>query len=218
MNLKLQFTRAFFLSLASIMGFALIAILIGEQKITKFDNVVISFIQGFESPTMTKIMKFFTTIGSTSVVIVISVLTLFFLYKVLHHRTELILFVTVIMGTAVFNQVLKFMFKRARPTLHRLIEENGYSFPSGHSMEAFALYGVLTFLLWRHITTRIGRIFLILISVIMTVAIGVSRIYLGVHYPSDVLGGYLASCFWLTVTIWIFQHYVENRKQQAKML
>lgn len=204
------------MSIVSIIGFSLITFLIGKPELTHFDSTIISFIQGFELPTMTRIMIFFTMMGSTSVVIIISVFMLLFLCKISHNRTDLILFVTVIMGTAIFNQVLKFMFKRTRPTVHQLIEENGYSFPSGHSMGAFALYGVLVFLLWRYITTRIGRVFLILISVIMSMTIGVSRIYLGVHYPSDVLGGYLVSCFWLAVTIWIYQHYVEGRNNKIK--
>jgi undecaprenyl-diphosphatase len=213
MNLKLQLTRAFFLSLASVIGFGLVAILVGEQKIAQFDSVVTSFIQGLESPTMTKIMKFFTTIGSIPVVSILSAFVLLFLYKVLHHRTELILFLAVMIGAAILNQALKFTFERARPTAHRLIQASGYSFPSGHSMEAFALYGILSFLLWRHTSTRIVLIFLILISVIMIIAIGTSRIYLGVHYPSDVLGGYLAGGFWLAAAIWIYQHYMESRER-----
>ncbi|MBA2875109.1 hypothetical protein [Thermaerobacillus caldiproteolyticus] len=81
MNLKLQLTRAFFLSLASVIGFGLVAILVGEQKIAQFDSAVTSFIQGLESPTMTIIMKFFTTIGSIPVVIILSILVLLFCTK-----------------------------------------------------------------------------------------------------------------------------------------
>jgi undecaprenyl-diphosphatase len=92
-----------------------------------------------------------------------------------------------------------------------MIAVTGYSFPSGHSMEAVAFYAVLSFLLWRHLTTSFGRGLLIAFSTCIIFAIGVSRIYLGVHYPSDVIGGYLASGFWLSVTIWIYQYYMEKR-------
>jgi len=191
------------------------AIFVGEHDIQRFDDAIILFVQGFETPWLTSIMKLFTTIGSTPVVILLSILILIVLYKVLHHRVELILFLSVILGTAILNEALKYLFHRARPTTHRLTEATGFSFPSGHSMEAFALYGVLAFLLWRHIPTQIGRIILILISMIMILLIGTSRIYLGVHYPSDVFGGYFASGFWLAATIWIYLRYQEKRERSV---
>jgi undecaprenyl-diphosphatase len=147
---------------------------------------------------------------------VISLFSLFFLYKVLKHRTELILFIAIIVGSPILNELLKLLFHRARPDFHRLIKINGYSFPSGHAMSAFAVYGVLSFLLWRHIPTRWGRTLLIVTSIIMILTIGISRIYLGVHYPSDVIGGYFASGCWLAIAIWFYQRYLEKRFEQTE--
>ncbi|WP_195694669.1 phosphatase PAP2 family protein [Priestia megaterium] len=215
MNLKVQFTVVFILSAISIIGFGFLAILVSQDRIIHFDSTVISFMQGFESPILTSIMKFFTFIGSLPAIIVLSVLIMFFLYTVLKHRSELILFVAAILGSSVLFRILKQIFQRERPNLHRLIEISSYSFPSGHATNAFAFYGILAFLLWRHLPTRWGRTILILLSVIMILAVGTSRIYLGVHYPSDVLAGYLVSIFWLTIIIWLYQRYKEkiyNRK------
>jgi undecaprenyl-diphosphatase len=192
------------------------AILISGSKIEASDDSIISFIQGFESPGLTAIMKGFTFIGSTPSVAVISLFSLFFLYKVLKHRTELILFIAIIVGSPILNELLKLLFHRARPDFHRLIKINGYSFPSGHAMSAFAVYGVLSFLLWRHIPTRWGRTLLIVTSIIMILTIGISRIYLGVHYPSDVIGGYFASGCWLAIAIWFYQRYLEKRFEQTE--
>jgi undecaprenyl-diphosphatase len=111
----------------------------------------------------------------------------------------------VIIGANIFFSSLKLVFHRARPDLHRLIEIGGYSFPSGHATNAFALYGILTFLLWRHISPQSGRILLIFISALMILMIGISRIYLGVHYPSDVIAGYFISGFWLMMAIWFYR-------------
>ncbi|MBS4214402.1 MULTISPECIES: phosphatase PAP2 family protein [Neobacillus] len=213
MNLKFQLTRAFILSVISLAAFALMATLIEAHKIVQFDSTIISSVQGLESPALTAIMKFFTFIGSTKIVVILSLLIIFFLYKVLHHRLELILFIAVIAGTPIINSILKSIFHRARPEFHRLIEIGGYSFPSGHAMNAFSVYGILAFLLWRHIATRTGRILLIIFSTIMILMIGISRIYLGVHYPSDIIGGYFASGFWMATAIWFFQWYVERRPQ-----
>ncbi|WHY79655.1 phosphatase PAP2 family protein [Neobacillus sp. WH10] len=211
MNLKLNLIIAFIISLVCVLSFGLITLLISDNTIIDFDRDVIAAIQGLESPFLTKVMKFFTFIGSTPFVIILCIVLIFFLYKVLHHRSELILFISAIIGSAVLNQILKQVFHRARPNFHRLIDISGYSYPSGHAMNAFTVYVIITFLLWRHISTKWGRSILIIFSAFMILAIGTSRIYLGVHYPSDIIGGYLASGFWLTVAIWFFQFYQEKR-------
>lgn len=211
MNLKVQLIWAFLKSVGTLIGFTIMAVLIRRDLILTFDSMVISFIQGLETPALTVVMKFFTNIGSTISIIVISLLALFFLYKVFDYRSELLLFTIVIAGTPIINSILKEFFHRTRPDLHRLIEIGGYSFPSGHAMNAMAVYGIISFLLWRHLPTRMGRTILIIISSVFILMIGISRIYLGVHYPSDIIGGYFASGFWLTVAIWFFQRYKEKR-------
>ncbi|OAB28323.1 phosphoesterase PA-phosphatase [Paenibacillus macquariensis subsp. defensor] len=216
MNLKLVFTQSFIISLVCATGFALIAILVGEQNIAGFDNRLISLIQGQENVSLTLIMKFFTFIGSGLPITIITIIIMVVLYAVLKFRWELLFFVGVITGSALLNVVLKLIFHRARPTLHRIVEANGYSFPSGHSMAAFTLYGVLCFLLWKHARVAFTRFLLIIIGSIMIVAIGVSRIYLGVHYPSDVVGGYLASGTWLAVSIWIYQRMLDKRSAKVR--
>lgn len=211
MSLKIRLVIAFFISAISILGFSLISLFISDRKINQFDHDVIQYIQGLESIGLTRTMKFFTTIGSAPVVTGLSLVLLYFLYKVLHHRLELILFVAAIMGSAILNELLKQFFKRTRPELHRLIEVGGYSFPSGHAMNAFTVYGIVSFLLWRHISSRWGRVLLIFVSMGMILSIGISRIYLGVHYPSDIIGGYFASGFWITTAILFFQFYMEKK-------
>ena len=218
MNLKFQVTRVFVFSLFSLMFFSLVAILMRADKLVDFDQAVIGAFQAQEAPYITSVMKFFTEIGSTKIVVILCLFIIFFLYKVLHHRLELLLFIGVVVGSPILNLLLKEIFQRARPDLHRLIEIGGYSFPSGHAMNAFTVYGILTFLLWRHIFNRSGRTMLLLFSSIFIIMIGVSRIYLGVHYPSDIIGGYFASGFWLATSIWFFQWYMERRPQLASRM
>lgn len=210
MKLKGYLLSAFIIGLVSLIGFSYMAILISGEEILTFDQRVISFIQGLESPILTSIMKFFTFIGSFPVGVVLFLAGSHFLYRVFKFRTELFLFSTVIIGTPILNQILKHLFQRVRPDFNRLIEIGGYSFPSGHAMGAFATYGILTFLLWRHIPNRLGRTVLVIISSVFILMIGISRIYLGVHYPTDIIGGYFASGVWLTIAIWFFQKYKEK--------
>ncbi|WP_419887113.1 phosphatase PAP2 family protein [Neobacillus niacini] len=218
MNVKFQVTRLFVVSLFSLLFFSLVAAMIRADKLLDFDRAVIEAVQSHEAPFITSIMKFFTEIGSTKTVVILCLLIIFFLYKVLHHRMELLLFIGVVIGSPILNKVLKEIFRRARPDLHRLIEIGGYSFPSGHAMNAFTVYGILTFLLWRHIFIRSGRTLLLLGSSFFIIMIGVSRIYLGVHYPSDIIGGYFASGFWLATSIWFFQWVMERRPHLASRM
>jgi undecaprenyl-diphosphatase len=211
MDLKKQLRYAFGISLLFSIGFCLIALFISDNKIVNFDNRITDYLQSLISPNLTNIMKFFTFIGSGIVIGFIVIIAMVVFYFVLKHRNELVLLVGVVIGSALLNYLLKMMFHRARPTINRLIEASGYSFPSGHSMAAFTLYGILSFLLWKHISSYRGRSLLIIISVLMIVMIGISRIYLGVHYPSDVLAGFLASGTWLILSIWAFQKYQERK-------
>lgn len=203
--MKWVFARFFVLSLISAVGFATIAVLVGVQAISGFDNAIISYVQGQESQTLTQIMKFFTFIGTGLPITVISLIIMIVLYKVLNFRRELLFFIGVILGSTLLNVILKSIFHRDRPTLNRFVEATGYSFPSGHSMASFTLYGVICFLLWKHAKYAYIRVILVCCSSIVVIAIGLSRIYLGVHYPSDVVGAYFASGTWLAVSIGLYQ-------------
>lgn len=216
LTLKKELLRAFILAIIFALGFGLMATLVSEHKIARFDHVISRYVQSFRTPVLTTVMKGFTFIGTTPVVIVITLVILFMLLFVFKHRAEALLVFSIILGSSIIFEVLKHLFHRQRPTLHRLIEATGYSFPSGHSTEAFALYGILAFISWRHLKTPIARTLMIFFASVMILAIGTSRIYLGVHFPSDVLAGYLASGFWLATVIWFYQRYKERRYEKEK--
>lgn len=97
------------------------------------------------------------------------------------------------------NQILKFIIQRPRPDGFRLATASGFSFPSGHSMAAMAFFGLLAWLVWRYEKDRRQRTLLVTAFALIIVMIGVSRIYLGVHYASDVIGGFCLSVIWLAL-------------------
>ncbi|PFH88440.1 phosphatase PAP2 family protein [Bacillus sp. AFS088145] len=216
MNLKYSLSIAFLISLLSLFGFGLMALLVSNHSIYHFDSTVINFIQGLESPVITSLMKIITFLGSSVFIILLSISILYFLYKVLNHRSELILFIAALIGSNILCVLLKLFFHRARPDLHRLIEISGYSFPSGHATNAMTVYGILTFILWRNISTKSGRSLLIITSLIMILLIGISRIYLGVHFPSDVIAGYFTGGFWISTAIWYYQRYKEKQYERKQ--
>jgi len=197
-------------TLLGVVSFIVVSWLVLKEMASPFDSGIIGLVQGWENPSLTRAAEALSAIGSTVGVTVLVLAIGAFLAAVLGHRKELLLLVFTVGGAAILNTLLKKIFQRERPSLHRLIEETGYSFPSGHSMAAFALYGVLAFLLWRHVRSKIGRMTLIALSALLVLSIGLSRIYLGVHYPSDVLAGYMASGVWLGLGIELFQRWLRK--------
>ncbi len=97
------------------------------------------------------------------------------------------------------NQAMKFAIQRPRPDVLRLVDVSGFSFPSGHSMAAMAVFGLLAWCVWRYERNPRRRIALMCLFALVIVMVGISRIYLGVHYASDVLGGFCVSTIWLVL-------------------
>ncbi|WP_083802829.1 phosphatase PAP2 family protein [Bacillus sp. SG-1] len=103
-----------------------------------------------------------------------------------------------------FNCLLKEYFQRQRPGIEALIEQDGYSFPSGHSMGSFIFYGAMAFALFRLYDHTWSRVIGAAALMVLVLLIGLSRVYLGVHYPSDILGGFLAGGVWLAFSILVY--------------
>ncbi|MDV6377299.1 phosphatase PAP2 family protein [Sporosarcina sp. GW1-11] len=212
LSLRLLFTWLICILLTGF--FAFLARTIHLHTITSFDDPIIDFVQGTETPWLTTIMKAFTTIGSTTIVALLTVFTLaFLLWK--KNRAQAILLVSVLAGTGILNQVLKFIFKRERPTFHRLIDIGGYSFPSGHTMMAFSLYTILAYIVWRNLRFTWSRVVVVVLAAVMIAMIALSRIYLGVHFPSDIVGGVLASMVWLIASIAMYQRFQRQKEKNS---
>lgn len=146
---------------------------------------------------VTPIAKFITNFGGA---IFLSIATIALLLLIKNKKIGLSIFSNIVIIT-ILNQLLKKILRRPRPTEFRIVEETGYSFPSGHSMVSMAFYGYLIYLIYRYIKNKYIKWSLIVLLSILICLIGISRIYLGVHYTSDVLGGFLLSISYLVVYI-----------------
>ncbi len=158
-----------------------------------FDNYIINLFK-YKSDILTNIMKIITFLGSALSIILLTVL----LIIVVNGKRNKILILINVIVTTLLNQLLKNVFQRGRP-IDSIIEESGYSFPSGHSMVSMAFYGFLIYLVYKSNIKYKGLI-IGLLSVLI-VLIGISRIYLGVHYPTDVIGGFTLSLSYLLLFI-----------------
>ena len=145
----------------------------------------------------TPIAKFITNFGGEIFIIILTVV-LFVLIK--NKKIGISIISNLVIITAI-NQILKRIVQRPRPTEYRIIEETGYSFPSGHSMVSMAFYGYLIYLIYKYVKNKYLKWISIILLSILICSIGISRIYLGVHYTSDVLGGFFISISYLIIYI-----------------
>ena len=179
-------------------GFMALAEDVFNKEIMNGDIIGYKIISTFLiSDFVTPIAKIITNFGG-AIFLIIFTITLFVLIK--NKKIGLSIFLNLVIVTAL-NQLLKRILQRPRPTEYRIIEENGYSFPSGHSMISMAFYGYLIYLICKYVKNKyIKYISTILLSILIC-SIGISRIYLGVHYTSDVLGGFCISISYLVIYI-----------------
>ena len=145
----------------------------------------------------TPIAKFITNFGGAIFIILLTVI----LIAVIKNKKIGLSILANLAIITILNQLLKRILQRPRPTEYRIIEETGYSFPSGHSMISMAFYGYLIFLTYRYVENKYLKWILISLLSVLICLIGISRIYLGVHYTSDVLGGFLISISYLVIYI-----------------
>lgn len=154
-------------------------------------------VKSLRNPTMTTIMKTITKLSDTTYIILIAIiLTLLFLFKYKQKSVAKIIPCNLIFIT-LLNQTLKTIFQRERPFGYHLIEISGFSFPSGHAMVSMAFYGLLIYVMYHLIKNKTLRNTLIIINILIILLIGISRVYLGVHYISDIIVGYSVSIIYL---------------------
>lgn len=145
----------------------------------------------------TPIAKFITNFGGAIFIILLTVI----LIAVIKNKKIGLSILTNLAIITILNQLLKRILQRPRPTEYRIIEESGYSFPSGHSMISMAFYGYLIYLIYKYVENKNVKWILISLLSVLICFIGISRIYLGVHYTSDVLGGFWISISYLVIYI-----------------
>lgn len=181
-----------------LIGFLALAEDVFHREILQGDIIGYEFVSTFLiSDFATPIAKFVTNFGGAIFLISLTVI----LFIVIKNKKIGVSILGNLVIVTILNQVLKAILQRPRPTEFRIVEETGYSFPSGHSMASMAFYGYLIYLIYKHIENKYIKWTLIALLSILICTIGVSRIYLGVHYTSDVLGGFLISISYLIIYI-----------------
>lgn len=191
--------------------FGIIATLLLIDKITPFDNVIYNAIISLKSDSVTKFFKLITKLCNEKFII-IATLLIFIILLFKKKKIGFILTLNVLLCSGL-NTLIKHIFLRPRPVGLKLIKQGGYSFPSGHSMMAVAFFGILIYLVCRSKWKKSIKILLSSLLTVLILLIGISRIYLGVHFASDVLAGFAIALSYLIIfTSVVFK----NKKKKSQ--
>jgi undecaprenyl-diphosphatase len=187
------------IAVLAIFLFAWLAENVAAQHTLAFDSSVRSVVHSFASPALTRLMFAMSFMGSGG--LAAFALLGFALFRHFQWRRAAIWLVVTLAGALVLELTLKLAFHRPRPVPFFGPIPRTYSFPSGHSLFSFCFYGVLAGLLTGRVRSMSARILIWLVAALLVLSIGLSRIYLGVHYPSDVIAGYLAGAIWAATMV-----------------
>lgn len=186
-----------------------------ENELTVFDDALSAAIQSYRSPWLTSIFEFITHLGDRVAYLVGALVVAAFFYFKYGRWKFTLQTILVLLLSSLSNVVLKKVINRERPSFEHLVAVSTLSYPSGHSMSAMAFYGFLIYLSfrfsgswWIKSASFIGFGLLILL-------IGISRIYLGVHYPSDVIAGFMGGLIWVAFCAVVFNIIELYRQKEA---
>jgi len=187
------------LAVAMLFVFAWIADEVADSATLRFDNAIRDYVHRFASPAVTACMQALSIIGGQVLTALTVILPLVLWWRA-KRRAALWLAVTTL-GALVLDLALKYAFHRHRPTPYFGSLPTTYSFPSGHSLFSFCFYGTLAGLMAARTSSRPLKVAIYVLAALLILSIGLSRIYLGVHYPTDVVAGYLAAGIWVTTVV-----------------
>ncbi|WP_407372011.1 phosphatase PAP2 family protein [Carnobacterium sp.] len=198
------YTSANFLtSILLLLPFGVFAFGVAQQSewLNSFDQFFASPFLVNRSSVKTTFYSLITDLGGTFCILLLTVLvSLYFLGQKKDSKTAYWFIFNVALGAGLLNQLVKFLFQRTRPTIEHLILQDGYSFPSGHSMASLICYGGIAFLIIQFTSKKWTKWVVGLLAALLIIIIGISRIYLGVHFPSDVIGGFCLAGSWLLLS------------------
>ena len=205
---KLPYIITTFITLIIVAGGIRIFIELTENLKSKFlgtfDTAISEAFIKIRTPLLTDYFVFVTNVGDIwgyLAVFIICTILFYVLLKSWKYVGQIVLVMILSMGS---NLLLKSSINRARPSAEHLVTVQTLSFPSGHATMAMAFYGFLIYLVFRLSMNRFLKFGLIFLMAILIISIGLSRIYLGVHYPSDIAGGFIAGFIWVIFCIMIF--------------
>lgn len=186
------------------------------ESLKNYDQSITDFVISYRSPFKTRFFQVISVIGDFYGYVVSFLLISIFLFMKFRNAEFILQLCGVVILSALSNLALKKVINRARPTIEHIVVVNTLSYPSGHSMGAMAFYGFIIYLLFQIKMARFLRGVLCVFFMFLILSIGVSRIYLGVHFPSDVAGGFIAGLIWVAFCIVLYNIIFLYRRQKVR--
>lgn len=189
----------------------LMGVALQQAWVGQFDQAIIHLIRRPATSSWTGPMVAITTAGNPKPVTWLAILLVVALVIARRYRASCFMVINVLGWAGLGNFVLKNLVRRPRPTIDRLVSASSFSFPSGHSITVMLLWGTVIVLAGRYLRQHPGWKWLVIgLASLWILAVGISRIYVGVHYPSDVCAGWLLGFFLLSLTQWFFTRYGDD--------
>jgi undecaprenyl-diphosphatase len=202
-------------AVAALLFFAWLTNEVLDGETAHFDAVTRDFVHQFASPTLTATMRGISFVGS-SLFLTTASIAMFLWFMSRHWRRDAYLFGITMLGAGILNTTLKLTFKRPRPVpFFNLLPPESFSFPSGHSLASFCFFGALATILATRIHNRKIHFIVWTVSGLLVLLIGLSRIYLGVHYTTDVLAGFTAALIWVLTVSFVEQRIAGLRRRRT---
>ena len=179
---------------------AILFSVLSHNNIFGLDSWISTYIPTLQTPALTNIIIFITDLNSVKGSIIFSILfILFLLYK--KYYIDLKFYLLTFLGASILFPLIKLLVERTRPLL-KIVNEQGLSFPSGHSTMSMVISLSLYFIFVRKIKTEKGRMFLLIACIFWPIVIVATRLYLNVHWLSDTLAGMSLGVFWVTLVVY----------------
>lgn len=174
-----------------------------EDKDFSFDEHIFAVLQSHVSPSLTNVIRVITFFGSQQFLLPANLLLIFFFLFIRKNKRVAIHITTVSVVSVTVLFLLKDILKRERPMVPLIAKAHGYSFPSGHTLSSVTFYGMLMYIAWKNIRNTTLKWITVSFLFILPFLVGFSRIYLRVHYASDVIAGLCVGIIWLLLAKWL---------------
>jgi membrane-associated phospholipid phosphatase len=212
--LSVEMTIVLVLFVVALTAFVYITRRVFVLNKTKLDNAVFNYLRTHVSERNNSIMEVFTFLGTHQFLIPANLSLIAYFLFIKKHKWHSIKIPAIALSSLGLMFLLKGLFDRERPTVPLLFEAKGLSFPSGHALMSVTFYGLLVYMVFKTVKNPALKWTLISLLVLLIIIIGSSRVYLRVHYATDVIAGYCIGFLWLVFTVWLLNKIEKQSKKK----
>lgn len=216
LSLEILVVAALFLG--AFTGFVFMVRRVFHLQDTHLDLKVFNYLSQHVNETNNTIMLAITFLGKHEFLIPANLFLIFYFLVVKKHKWYSIKVPAIALSSLALMFVLKHLFGRQRPLTPLLEEAKGLSFPSGHALMSVTFYGLIIYIIWQSVKNEKLRLALTIAMILLIVLIGFSRIYLRVHYTTDVIAGFCVGFLWLVLSIWVVDRFEKFSKRRVSRM